>query len=215
MKNIIIKNKHKMMRKSRERKLREFLAFIGSNKNINILDVGAADEEYSPYDNYLEKHYPCPENITALSIYSLEMFKKRYPEVNTVTYQGGRFPFGDKEFDAVYSNAVIEHVGDYASQKKFLEETIRSGKKVYLTTPNKYFLVEPHTNVLLLHWLPKRLFDAYLKVIKKSWATGDYMNLLSYRNLEKMKNDIQARKFEIKRHKLLGLTLHFTLFIEN
>jgi len=76
------------------------------------LDVGVADREYSPYDNYLEKTYLKLSKVTALSIQDLNEFPDRYPEVEIVTYAGGKFPFLDLQFSIVHSNAVIEHVGN-------------------------------------------------------------------------------------------------------
>ena len=49
-----------LMRKSRERKYHEFLSFTKPYENCTLLDVGVADREYSPADNYLEKKYPWP-----------------------------------------------------------------------------------------------------------------------------------------------------------
>jgi len=51
-------------------------------------------------DNYLEKNYPFTADITALGLQTEgnELFSKRYPEVNTVLYDGGIFPFDDKKW---------------------------------------------------------------------------------------------------------------------
>ena len=104
---MIRKIKHYLMQKSREEKYQEFLLLTKPSRDSKILDVGVADQEYSPFDNYLEKKYPYPHNITALSIYPLNRFKKNYPDIKTVTYDGNKFPFDEKEYQIVYSNAVI------------------------------------------------------------------------------------------------------------
>ena len=40
----------------------------------------------------------------------------------------GRFPSADGAFDIVFSNSVIEHVGDAASQARFAREVMRVGR---------------------------------------------------------------------------------------
>lgn len=60
--------KHHLIAKSRVKKIREFISLTGAGKDSTILDVGAANKEYSPYDNSLEKIYAYPAKITALSI---------------------------------------------------------------------------------------------------------------------------------------------------
>ena len=108
--------KHYLMQKSRDEKYHEFLLLTKPSEDSKILDVGVADQEYSPFDNYLEKKYPYPHNITALSIHPLNKFKKKYPDIKAIIYDGDEFPFNDKEFQIAYSNAVIEHVGGFAKQ---------------------------------------------------------------------------------------------------
>ncbi|MEN8905914.1 MAG: class I SAM-dependent methyltransferase [Clostridiales bacterium] len=208
--------KEKIMSKSRSRKYKLFIDFIKSSapskniENITILDVGVNTVEYSSVDNYLEKHYPYSKNITALSVTEPEDFPLNYPEVRLVQYYGSTFPFCDKEYDFVHSNAVIEHVGNLEKQKFFLSELIRVSKYgVFFTTPNKLFPIEIHTNILFLHYLPKKSFDKILQILNKSWATGDYMYLLSEQDLIKLKCSINSHSYEnfiIKKERMLGLT---------
>lgn len=82
------------MAKSRNRKYNEFLKRTSLNSESTIWDVGVADKEFSPYDNYLEKVYPHQSKITALSIQETFEFKQKYPMIYTVNIGG---PFPDKK----------------------------------------------------------------------------------------------------------------------
>ena len=54
----------------------------------------------------------------------------------------------------MFSNAVIEHVGGRAEQRRFVDESLRVAPRAFVTTPNRWFPVEVHTRLPLVHWLP-------------------------------------------------------------
>jgi hypothetical protein len=72
-----------------------------------------------------------------------------------VAGDGRALPFRDAAFDVVFSNSVIEHVGDSASQERFAREVARVGRAYWVQTPNRWFPVEQHLLTPLVHWLPK------------------------------------------------------------
>lgn len=47
-------------------------------------------------------------------------------------------------FDVVFSNSVIEHVGDLDDQRAMAREIQRVGRRWFVQTPNRYFPLEPH-----------------------------------------------------------------------
>jgi SAM-dependent methyltransferase len=155
--------------RSRKKKFDQFLRFVSPQSHETLVDVGVNTEEYSATDNYLEKFYSYPENITAVGFGDFSVFRERYPKIKTLEGDGRALPFGDNSFDIAYSNAVIEHVGSTpADQLQFLTELIRVSKRGYLTTPNRHFPIEIHTRTPLLHLLlPKKMFDSFLVRIDK------------------------------------------------
>ena len=185
--------------------------YMKPKSGSTILDVGFNDEEYSATDNYLEKNYPHLDNVTALGIESGEKFAERYPDVNTVTYDGKIFPFADQSFDICWSNAVLEHVGERSDQIRFLQEAKRAAKKSFITTPNKYFPIEVHTRIPLLHLVSNRLFESTARLIGKDWATGDYMNLLGARDLKKILKDAGIVEYKIIKNSFFGFVLDFVI----
>ena len=72
-----------------------------------------------------------------------------------VAGDGRTLPFRDQSFDVVFSNSVIEHVGDAESQRRFAREVMRVGRAWWVETPNRWFPVEQHLLTPFVHWLPK------------------------------------------------------------
>jgi SAM-dependent methyltransferase len=194
---------------NRSRKWKRFCDEFPPSEELTILDVGFSVAEYQDADNFIEKHYPFPGRVTALTMDDPSPAEARYPDVRIVRYDGVTMPFADGEFDIVWSNAVLEHVGDFERQVAFLRELDRVGARHFITTPNRWFAVEVHTRVPFLHWLPKPWFDAYLRRRGQDWAAGDYMHLLGRARLAEALRRAGIDRFQIRSNRFFAMTLDF------
>jgi SAM-dependent methyltransferase len=139
-----------------------FMREMAPDAASRILDIGVSDDE-NDGANFLEKHYPWQENITCAGIGNGEAIVASYPRVTFEHIEPGeKLPFADNSFDIACSNAVIEHVGGSAQRTAFIAEHLRVAKMVFITFPNRWFPVEHHTSLPLLHYAP-RLFRSLLK----------------------------------------------------
>ena len=196
---------------NRYRKWDLFMKMIQPTPATRVLDVGFSDKEYSPVYNLIEKQYPYPEKLTALGVIQPDEFIWNYPLIKVIRYNGKDFPFKDWAFDVCWSNAVLEHVGGLDQQVSFLKEIKRTCRKAFITTPNKNFPIEIHTRTPFLHYLPKDLFETYLRWVHKNWATGDYMHLLIEKDIHRLLNLANIKEYQITPNKLLCYTLDYVI----
>lgn len=175
--------------RSRRRKLRLFLEELRPTQETTVLDIGADEVGFGADDrcgtlNFFEELYPWSEAITALGLQDGTGFRARYPGIRYVQGDALALPFDDGEFDIVFSNAVIEHVGDRERQRTFVTEALRVGRQAFITTPNRRFPVEVHTGLPLVHWLPENLAHASYRALRKDWATEiDLLSPRAFRSL--------------------------------
>ena len=175
--------------RSRQRKLRLFLDELRPTSETSVLDVGADELGFGEGDgcatlNFFEELYPWPERITAVGLQDGVGFGARYPGSRYVQGDACALPFADGEFDIVFSNAVIEHVGARERQRKMVSEALRVGRSVFITTPNRSFPVEVHTRLPLVHWLPESAAHALYGAARKDFAKE--IHLLSRRGLRSL-----------------------------
>jgi len=164
--------------RSRRRKLALFLEVMGPTRATTVLDVGvdevslgdAGGQSGCTTHNLLEERYPWPERLTALGLHDGARFRERYPQIAYVQGDACALPFADGAFDVVHSNAVIEHVGGRERQEAFVREAVRVGRRVFVTTPNRWFPIEVHTRLPLVHWLPEGPAGRAYDLAGKSWA---------------------------------------------
>ena len=169
--------------RSRRRKLRLFLDELQPGPDTSVLDVGADEVGFGgaggqsgcATHNFFEELYPWRGRITALGLHDGVGFRRHYPDVSYVQGDACALPFPDQAFDIVFSNAVIEHVGDRARQRLFVEEALRVGSRVFLTTPNRWFPVEVHTRLPLVHWLPDAAAGRVYDLAGKGWARDNHL----------------------------------------
>jgi SAM-dependent methyltransferase len=143
--------------RSRERKLQLFLELLQPGPETTVVDVGVTDAPFGAgsTDNFFEALYPWPERITGVGRTELDRFAAAFPQVRAVQADGRDLPFGDAEFDLGFSNAVVEHVGGgREGQRRFVHELCRVARRVFVTTPNRFFPLEVHTLLPFVHWLP-------------------------------------------------------------
>jgi hypothetical protein len=179
----------------REKMFMKFMAVMKPDLYAKVLDVGVTSDAGFQESNYFENMYPHKKQIVCIGTEDGSYLEEKYPGIKFLKVNpDAPLPFADKEFDIAFSNAVIEHAGNGDSQKKFVKELSRVSKAFFLTTPNRWFPVEFHTALPVLHFLPKKIHRWLLsKLGYEFWSDENNLNLLSknqLRNLFSEESDI-------------------------
>lgn len=214
-KRLVIFNNYfqNILKVKREEIFNEINRKVKLNNKLQKLDVGT-----SPFLNEVENtfiHKLNGENITSISDQDCRILKKKFKKLKIIKKDARQISSNFKKFDIVHSNATIEHVGNFKNQKIFLKKLHRITKKTLIvTTPNRFHPLEFHTKVLILHWLPSRIFRLLLKIFGDNFYSKEKnLNLLSEENLIKLCRDCKFKTYEILKIKFLGFTSNLILIV--
>lgn len=141
------------LRKKRFSLLEKKIKLLASQKkNFKILDIGG-DLGYWKHVGWQDEK--C--QIYLLNLYKNEIPLKDSSNFHAVVGNALALPFERSEFDLVFSNSVIEHVGSVENQKIFASEVTRICDKYIIQTPSFWFPLEPHSLIPFFQFIPHRL----------------------------------------------------------
>ncbi len=190
----------------RRKMFAKFTVAMGVGEDDTIVDVGATSDRSYDHSNYLEAWHPHKHRVTAVGVDDAKFLETVYPGMRFVQADGRDLPFEDASFDYAHSSAVLEHVGSAEKQAKFLSELWRVSRKgVFVTTPNRWFPIEFHTMLPLVHWLPTGVHRPVFRATGRAFfADEENLNLLSRRTLAAAARAAGIGRFRIETVSLAG-----------
>src|ERR1035437_7715575 len=136
---------HSLSQRFRRRRMQHFLRTFRITADTRILDIGGTPDNWALV--------PVRPRLVLLNMPRAQADLSG--AAHWVAGDGRSLPFRDQSFDVVFSNSVIEHVGDAPAQRQFASEIARVGRAYWVQTPNRWFPVEQHLLTPFVHWLPK------------------------------------------------------------
>ena len=137
----------KFAERYRPRRMATLYSHFPITPETRVLDIGGVEDtwDYVPVRPQLTllNLYPAPANLPS--------------DIRWVQGDARDIPFQPGEFDLVFSNSVIEHVGSWSDQKRFADEVVRLGAPFWVQTPNYWFPIEPHVLGFGTQWVPQRV----------------------------------------------------------
>ncbi len=202
--------------RARRRMYQRFLENTAIQSSETLLDVGVTSDQTYESSNYVEAWYPHKDKITAVGTDDASFLEERYPGLRYCRADGRSLPFDGSSFDVVHSSAVLEHVGSFENQRRFITELVRVAKRaVFLTTPNRWFPVEFHSVLPLVHWLPKPWFRRLLSRTSYSFfALEENLNLLDRREILQLCSGLDRCRVSVESQRLLGIPSNLLVTIQ-
>jgi hypothetical protein len=192
----------------------EFMRRLEPRATDTALDIGVTSDRTYSVSNYFEALYPFKAQITAAGLGDASFLETDYPGLTYVQANAIDMPFDDRSFDLAHSSAVVEHVGSFENQRQMIRECVRVARRgVCITTPNRWFPIEFHTQIPLVHWLPPPTSRAVMRRLGYGFfAEEENLNLMSTGQLRRAVADIPGWRFEVVTAKLLGWPSNLLLF---
>lgn len=153
--------------RARARRHKRFFALTLLQPGARVLDVGCGQLGLRALEPELD--------ITGVDLVE----RPGYPGPFARADATQRLPFGDDEFDLVYSSSVIEHIAP-SQRAAFAAELRRVGRGWFVQTPAWSFPIEPHALLPAAHWLPVALRRPYWKL----GAAGEWEEIALLRRAE-------------------------------
>lgn len=153
----------------RKTRLAFFKSLIASVPgSLKILDIGGRQRLWENTDFLAQERRDI--EITLVNINPIIVKEVNHPKIKGVVGDARQMlQFSNNEFDVVFSNSVIEHVGNYNDQLQMANEVMRVGKRYFVQTPNLYFPIEPHFVFPLFQFLPIELRVSLITHFELGW----------------------------------------------
>ncbi len=127
--------------RTRRRRMAHFCEVMNIRAGMRVLDLGGQPNIWD--------EVPAKLDITILNLEGIA--RTTYPTHHKIDYVIGDAcavtAYGGGDFDLVFSNSVIEHVGGPAQRSAFADEVHRLGPAYWVQTPAIHFPVEAHTGM--------------------------------------------------------------------
>ena len=163
--------------------------YIKKYKVKDILDVGTTEDKNFKSSNFIIKKIKNKKIILkSISNQNIKLKIFDHKLKHSITTNLDKKKIMRMSSDLILSNATIEHVGSRKKQIQMIKNIIKLTKKVFIIiTPNRYYPIDFHSKIPLIHWLPKKIHRWILRKIgMKDLSKEKNLNILSIKDIESM-----------------------------
>lgn len=136
----------------REKRFQKFCETIIPKQTDHLLDIGGY-----PFNWYSRKSVIGKVDVLNLHLDEIFDAPPNAPQIRALKGDARKLNMENSSYDIIFSNSVIEHVGNFSDQQDFAREARRVGMRLWIQTPAYECPIEPHYLGLFIHWFPPPL----------------------------------------------------------
>jgi hypothetical protein len=126
-------NAHSLTRRIRQRRNEEFKRTFPDLADMRVLDLGGTAVSWRVL------------GLRARNVTVVNLDEVKGPEEPWLEYvRGDACAGGFGQYDLVFSNSLMEHLGGHTRRRQFADVVRESAPSWWIQTPYRYFPVEPH-----------------------------------------------------------------------
>ncbi len=199
------------------KKRKEMFEIIKKNINLNninsVLDVGTTSDDSLESSNFLIKQFKSikiKKSISDQKILNDNFFDMTFEGSITENLNDN---FDNLRSDLLVCSATIEHLGNFSTIKKGIDNIVNLSDKYFIiTTPNRYHPIEFHTKIPFIHFLPKEFHRKLLEFFgNEFFSKEENLNLLSKKDLINLMSNYKNISYNINEIKLFGFISNFII----
>ncbi|MBA2127416.1 class I SAM-dependent methyltransferase [Hyphomicrobium methylovorum] len=191
----------------RRKRISQFINRMGLRPGMRVIDLGGTPKIW--------ELVPTPLDITLLNSgqdpCTVRSNGKSHHKFTYVQGDACDLTAPSNSFDLVFSNSVIEHVGDSGRQEAFATNARRLAPRYWIQTPAKWFPIEAHNGMPLWWFYSEALREKYLRRWKEKMPEWTEM-VAGTRVIEKRSLITMFPDAKIFVERSLGIVKSYTVY---
>lgn len=144
----------------REIKAKKIISILQSEmpiKNKMVLEIGSGHghiiNQFQKTDNY---------SIGIEKLFELvKLSKNKHEKCEFICGDGTKLPIKNNIIEIIVLNHVIEHIRNKEELIKESNRILKEDGIIYIASPNKHFLIDPHTKIPMFGYMGQKIHDKF------------------------------------------------------
>jgi hypothetical protein len=146
VRGLLVANEMSLAERLRRRRWAILLRHIPNLQDLRVVDLGGTG-------HWWNNAPVVPRHVTVVNLYEADLGPPIVRTVEGDALHADELLKGE-EFDIVFSNSLIEHLGGHAARRQFAAVVSELAASYVIQTPYRYFPVEPHWIFPAFQFLP-------------------------------------------------------------
>jgi hypothetical protein len=146
VRGLFVANEMSLAERLRRRRWAILLGAIPNLADLRVVDLGGTAD-------WWDRAPLIPHHVTVVNLYEADRGPSIVRKVEGDALRADELLKGE-EFDLVFSNSLIEHLGGHVARRQFADVVSTLADSYVIQTPYRYFPIEPHWMFPAFQFLP-------------------------------------------------------------